>query len=1091
MADEGLNLEAWSMPHIGTLTRKVDFTKLVESFTFNDRFNDLSDGVFTIPDDATLTDGTLLKDKLLKVDEANHANDVGSMVRVLRGATPIAHFLTTRSEDSWSDGEPTSKFTVEGLEWILDRCLVPNYDHPADPTKEPDWIYGAPSILANSGLEDGGLSNLLIHVWVEDAVTAGTWTMTFPSQTTSALAFDIDAPALQTAIEALLNIQDIIITGAGTETNPWIIEVVDPAGTNFNVSISSAGLTGGSALFLLQTPGAVGVVDPWTRSFNPVTGLFHGTYTNFQISTAQAHTGTRSLYVKGALGSWPDSFPGAQQIVSVTGGRTYRAKIWVYPAFARTYRFVIRTADETFIGAVEAALTANSWQEMTVSVTIPDHVRSIIFRIACISNTDGHEFYVDDALLAPGFDAATLGKMLDDVRTAAIAVGSPLSWLTPTWTTTVDSDGAAWDQTRLWNVNHGQTFYQLIEYARKWNYEFRIRWDAGDARFEWDMWNPTGGGQTRAIAITGKSGVLGSAPIVRRPPGATYLKAEGDLGSWGEFASTTLDDVWGRLEKFHQDRQGVDSSELDELAERMVTRTETNTASRAITVADPSLLPWTSYEPGDIVTLNLAPKDTKKELRVAAIVASKGPSDAAPKYDVHFGSPVYSDEAAMVQGLKTVLREFRRPITTTTDGSKDPAFPLGGSAPTLVIAASNSSDSTKSRADFICLGTDDDLTFQTAVSQIYAGGGGRLLIGEGTYIFSSPVFCVQPSFIRFEGMGVKSSVIEMAAAANSHAFHVFTTAGGRVEFANLLMDGQKATQTSGSPAGINAPANGETELYIDNCEIKDFRGYGVFWVRHAGKFWCRGSIIHGNTIDGLHLNWEGYFFVSDSQIYSNGRHGIKADNAKFILVHNNLIFSNTNEGFSAGGSSMGDGQMLTDNHVTSNGGNGIALGGNGAVIAGNYCEDNAGHGISVDGVDSPSQVVGNYCRINDLSGFSFSGTVGGTCVGNVAQHNGQHGFILASTWHMKDNLAYSNSRTTDNTYDGINITGDNCSIVGNTIRQDAGANHHRYGINITATADATYCVANDARGSDTADYIDSGTNTVNTVAGPSGFGDNR
>src|SRR3990167_1417426 len=226
MADEGLNFEAFTMPHVGTLTRKFDFTKLVESYTLNDRFNDLSDGVFTIPDDAALTDGTLLKDRLLKVDEANHANDVGSMVRILRGATPIAHFLTTRSEDSWSDDEPTSKFTVEGLEWILDRCLVPNYDHPADPTKEPDWIYGAPSILANSGLEDGGLSNLLIHVWVEDAVTAGTWTMTFPSQTTSALAFDIDAPALQTAIEALLNIQDIIITGAGTETNPWIIEVV-------------------------------------------------------------------------------------------------------------------------------------------------------------------------------------------------------------------------------------------------------------------------------------------------------------------------------------------------------------------------------------------------------------------------------------------------------------------------------------------------------------------------------------------------------------------------------------------------------------------------------------------------------------------------------------------------------------------------------------------------------------------------------------------------------------------------------------------------------------------------------------------------
>ena len=142
-----------------------------------------------------------------------------------------------------------------------------------------------------------------------------------------------------------------------------------------------------------------------------------------------------------------------------------------------------------------------------MSVTIPDHIRSIIFRVACVSNTDGHEFYLDDALLAPGFDADTLGKMVDDVRTAAIAVGSPLSWLTPTWSTTLDSDGNAWDQDRAWNVNHGQTFLQLLEYIRKWNYEWRIRWDAGDSRFEWDMWNPAAGGQTRTISITGKSGV--------------------------------------------------------------------------------------------------------------------------------------------------------------------------------------------------------------------------------------------------------------------------------------------------------------------------------------------------------------------------------------------------------------------------------------------------------------------------------------------------------------------------------------------------------------------------------------------------------
>ena len=45
----------------------------------------------------------------------------------------------------------------------------------------------------------------------------------------------------------------------------------------------------------------------------------------------------------------------------------------------------------------------------------------------------------------PSFPAATLGKIMSDVWTAAVSAGV-LTWLTPTWSTTVDSDGVAWDR---------------------------------------------------------------------------------------------------------------------------------------------------------------------------------------------------------------------------------------------------------------------------------------------------------------------------------------------------------------------------------------------------------------------------------------------------------------------------------------------------------------------------------------------------------------------------------------------------------------------------------------------------------------------
>ncbi|MDP9145799.1 MAG: hypothetical protein M3N43_14115, partial [Actinomycetota bacterium] len=154
MPDDGLRFEAWSLPHVGTFAKRLDVTKLIESYTFNDRFNDLCDGVFTLPDDAALPSGTLVKDRLLKIDEANHANDVGSVIRGFRGTTSIINQIVTRSEDAWSADEPTTKFSTEGLEWLLDKALVPAYDLPADPAVDADWIYGADSVLSATGFED-------------------------------------------------------------------------------------------------------------------------------------------------------------------------------------------------------------------------------------------------------------------------------------------------------------------------------------------------------------------------------------------------------------------------------------------------------------------------------------------------------------------------------------------------------------------------------------------------------------------------------------------------------------------------------------------------------------------------------------------------------------------------------------------------------------------------------------------------------------------------------------------------------------------------------------------------------------------------
>lgn len=589
--------------------------------------------------------------------------------------------------------------------------------------------------------------------------------------------------------------------------------------------------------------------------------------------------------------------------------------------------------------------------------------------------------------------------------------------------------------------------------------------------------------------------------VVRRPPGATYVKAEGADGHWGEFASTTLDDVWGRLEKFYQDRQGVDSTELDELAERFVNRTDLNTAARKITLADPVHLPWTDYEPGDTVTLNLAPKDVKRELRVAAITVSMGPSDAAPKYDVHFGAPVLSNEAAMAQGLRTLLREFRKPTATTTDGTPvTPVVALGGSAPTLVIAAANSSDSTKARADFICLGTSstggDHLVFQLAIQTLLGFGGGRLLVCEGDYYFSGTVHLASAAIgfgLRIEGMGAGATRLHMANGANVHMFQIDHDAGipkFPIELASFAMDGNKANQTAGTPHGLLVNANGLSTLALTDMYVHDFRGSGFYSDRSSRIVFLDRCTFSANTSHGVATYWEGVFHITDCDVLSNGGRGIFCDHANQMVIKGCRVSSNTSYGIAGGGASQPDGQIIANNYITSNGNHGIYLNGHASAISGNYCQSNTGAGIAADGVGAVAAVVGNNCNLNTLEGILLGGAFGGVCAGNASQENGRHGIsVFGDDWLITANRIDSNSRTTNNTYDGIIVTGDNCSILTNTIRVSLGGNAHRYGVNISGAGAATNWVAgNDSRGAVTANYVDTGTGTINIWAGT--FGDN-
>jgi hypothetical protein len=84
-------------------------------------------------------------------------------------------------------------------------------------------------------------------VTITGAPTGGTFTLTYSTQTTSALAFNATAAAVQAALEALNNLNhgDIRVTGAAG--GPYTVTFRGSLGNITQMTASGAGLTGGTA----------------------------------------------------------------------------------------------------------------------------------------------------------------------------------------------------------------------------------------------------------------------------------------------------------------------------------------------------------------------------------------------------------------------------------------------------------------------------------------------------------------------------------------------------------------------------------------------------------------------------------------------------------------------------------------------------------------------------------------------------------------------------------------------------------------------------------------------------------------------------
>ena len=103
----------------------------------------------------------------------------------------------------------------------------------------------------------------------------GTFTVTHAAQTTAAIAWDVSAADLKTALELISSITTVAVTGTGTSGDPWTIAFTDPSGVEAEVTTTDTLTITATATIADDTPGIDAVNEQQLVTVNNGTGGTH------------------------------------------------------------------------------------------------------------------------------------------------------------------------------------------------------------------------------------------------------------------------------------------------------------------------------------------------------------------------------------------------------------------------------------------------------------------------------------------------------------------------------------------------------------------------------------------------------------------------------------------------------------------------------------------------------------------------------------------------------------------------------------------------------------------------------------------------
>lgn len=173
---------------------------------------------------------------------------------------------------------------------------------------------------------------------VYNNATDGTFTLSDGSDTTSAIDFDALSTVIETRLEAdITAITDVFVTGTGTPLTPWIIEWLDPGGTDVSYTLTAddGNLTGGTSTVAVNQEGSDGGTFTLTFDGQTTSALdFDETGIKSQgtLTMDTQPTDTNTMTVDGKVYTFQDSLTDTDGNVNI-GGSLAQAKLNIVAAF--------------------------------------------------------------------------------------------------------------------------------------------------------------------------------------------------------------------------------------------------------------------------------------------------------------------------------------------------------------------------------------------------------------------------------------------------------------------------------------------------------------------------------------------------------------------------------------------------------------------------------------------------------------------------------------------------------------------------------------------------------------------------------------